>query len=126
MYSYSGGLDLIISALSVVVSIVTLITVLVSLVCNWRLFTKAGTPGWWSLIPLFNVFVMIRLAGLPKYYIFLFFIPYVKFPAIAYFGYRFLRAYQVGIGMYILYLLMPWALYPYIAFSNKFEYVGAC
>ena len=47
----------------VVVGIVTLIGM-------WKTFDKAGQPGWAVLIPIYNIIVLLRFAGLPWYWVF--------------------------------------------------------
>ena len=34
-------------------------------VSMWRVFVKAGVPGWHAIVPVYNVFAMFRIAGLP-------------------------------------------------------------
>ena len=41
----------------------------------WKIFTKAGEPGWASIIPIYNVFVLLRVAGKPAWWILLLLIP---------------------------------------------------
>lgn len=43
-------------------------------VANWKLFEKAGKPGWASLIPVYNVVVLLDIIGYKWYYIFFFFL----------------------------------------------------
>ncbi len=45
----------------------------------WRVFEKAGKPGWASLIPFYNVWVLCEIAGRPGWWLLLFFIPFVNF-----------------------------------------------
>src|SRR5262249_5142191 len=45
----------------------------------WRLFSKAGAPGWASLVPLYNIYVLTRIAGKPGWWTVLQFIPLVNF-----------------------------------------------
>lgn len=45
------------------------------LVGLWKLFEKAGQPGWQAIIPLYNCFVMIKLSGKPVWWILLMLIP---------------------------------------------------
>ena len=35
---------------------VTSICVLLIVIANWKIFTKAGKPGWHSLIPIYNIY----------------------------------------------------------------------
>ena len=43
---------------------------IVSLIGIWKVFTKAGQPGWAILIPIYNFIVLLRIAGLPWYWVF--------------------------------------------------------
>lgn len=44
----------------------------------WRVFTKAGKAGWLVLIPLVNVYVLMKIAGRPGWWLILFLIPLVN------------------------------------------------
>jgi len=58
--------------------IVQLAVVVFLVVCWWKVFTKAGQPGWFCLIPVFNVMVMLQIAGKPMWWVIGFFIPIVN------------------------------------------------
>lgn len=47
----------------------------------WKLFTKAGKPGWASLIPIYNLIVYLQIAGLSPWLILLCIVPFVNFIA---------------------------------------------
>jgi hypothetical protein len=32
---------------------------------QWRVFQKAGQPGWACIIPIYNVYIMTKIAGKP-------------------------------------------------------------
>ena len=36
----------------------------------WKAFAKAGRPGWAVLVPIYNIIVLLRVAGLPWYWVF--------------------------------------------------------
>ena len=65
--------------------------VLLIIVGLWKMFTKAGKPGWASIIPIYNLIVLIEITGKPLWWIVLLFIPFVNF--------------VVGIEMVILFLM---------------------
>ena len=44
----------------------------------WRVFTKAGKPGWAALIPIYNLIVLLQIAGKPAWWLLLFLIPGVN------------------------------------------------
>lgn len=43
----------------------------------WKVFEKAGVPGWKSLIPFYNQWILFELCGYKGAYIFFMFIPCV-------------------------------------------------
>ena len=51
----------------------------VMIAAMWKLFTKAGKPGWAAIIPIYNMVVVLELIGRPIWWIALFFIPFVNF-----------------------------------------------
>ena len=42
--------------------IVALLIAIFTIVCMWKVFTKAGQPGWASLIPFYNIYVTFEIA----------------------------------------------------------------
>jgi len=60
-----------------VVSLIALIFFVLPSIGAYLLFKKAGEPGWKALIPIYNTFVMLRIANRPLYWFFLQFIPVV-------------------------------------------------
>ena len=45
----------------------------------WKIFTKAGEPGWAAIIPIYNFYVMCKIAGKPGWWVILMLIPFVNF-----------------------------------------------
>lgn len=52
---------------------------LVYVVALWKIFTKAGQPGWAAIVPFYNIYIMLQIAGRPGWWILLFFVPGVNF-----------------------------------------------
>jgi hypothetical protein len=44
----------------------------------WKVFTKAGQPGWAAIIPIYNLIVLLQIAGKPVWWLLLFLIPGVN------------------------------------------------
>ena len=61
------------------VAIATLAITVLLIVAVWKIFVKAGHPGWASLIPLYNAYVLLKIAGKPGWWLLLLFIPFVNF-----------------------------------------------
>jgi hypothetical protein len=48
---------------------------LLMIISLWKLFSKAGQPGWASIIPIYQTVVMLQVAGKPIWWIILLFVP---------------------------------------------------
>lgn len=49
----------------------TIIAIAVSVlmvISRWKIFTKAGQPGRWSLIPVYNIYLTFKVAGRPGWW----------------------------------------------------------
>ena len=57
---------------------ITVIYVLL-IIAMWKIFTKAGKPGWASIVPIYNVIVMFQIIGLNPWLLLLYLIPVVNF-----------------------------------------------
>lgn len=44
----------------------------------WKVFTKAGKPGWAAIVPIYNLIVLLEIVGRPIWWIALMFIPCVN------------------------------------------------
>lgn len=47
--------------------------VLIAIVAMWRIFTKAGQPGWAILIPFYNVYILTQVVKRPGWWMLLYF-----------------------------------------------------
>ena len=45
-------------------AVVMLVVFVITIIAEWRIFTKAGEAGWKSLIPIYNAVVLFKIAGL--------------------------------------------------------------
>lgn len=41
----------------------------------WKVFTKAGQPGWAAIIPIYNIYIMTKIGGKPGWWTLLCLIP---------------------------------------------------
>jgi hypothetical protein len=44
----------------------------------WKVFEKAGKPGWAAIIPFYNIWIMLEIIGRPGWWLLLYFIPVVN------------------------------------------------
>lgn len=38
------------------------------IIAGWKIFTKAGEKGWKSLIPIYNVYIMLKISGMKNWF----------------------------------------------------------
>jgi hypothetical protein len=64
----AGGIGLVALLIYVAIALLMIISL-------WKVFSKAGQPGWASIIPIYQTVVMLQVAGKPIWWIILFFVP---------------------------------------------------
>lgn len=78
-----------------------------AIICMWRMFQKAGLPGWGSLIPFYNIYLRLKMAGRSgRWLLSLLFPPlFAIILIITYFDIakRFGRHWTFGLGLWFLY-----------------------
>lgn len=72
----AGIVGLICGLVIFVIYIAVLILVIAGM---WKVFVKAGKPGWAAIVPIYNIIVLLEIAKRPLWWIILFFIPLVNF-----------------------------------------------
>ena len=46
-----------------------------AIVCHWKVYSKAGEPGWACIIPIYNLIIFLKIVNKPWWYLFMFLIP---------------------------------------------------
>lgn len=52
--------------------------IVIQIAAWWKMFEKAGKPGWAAIIPIYNLIVLLQVGGKPLWWIILFIIPLVN------------------------------------------------
>jgi len=50
----------------------------VVIAAGWKVFEKAGQPGWAIIIPIFNIYIMLKIVGRPGWWLVMYFIPVIN------------------------------------------------
>jgi Family of unknown function (DUF5684) len=74
MENYDSGL----SSVPVAFIVIYLLIILVCIIAMWKVYTKAGKPGWACIIPIYNLIVLLEIVGKPVWWFLLFLIPCVN------------------------------------------------
>jgi hypothetical protein len=90
----------------------------------WKLFTKAGKPGWAAIIPIYNLIVLLQIAGKPAWWVLLFFIPVVNLIILIIIWLNVAKAFGKGAGFAIGLIFLSPIFVPILGFSDA-QYSGA-
>ena len=116
--SSAAGMLGILSGVSLAMLIIPLAISILLLVSMWKIYTKAGKPGWASIVPFYNAYVMCEIAGKEGWYMLLYLIPvvniYVSFVINDGLAKRFGKSTGFAIGL----MFLPIIFFPILAFSS--------
>jgi hypothetical protein len=106
-------------------STLLVIAIVVAVIAGfWRMFEKANQPGWGAIIPIYNIILLLQIAGKPVWWIILMMIPFVNIiPAILVplgVAKNFGKSALFGIGL----ILLPFVFYLILGFGDA-KYVPA-
>jgi len=90
----------------------------------WKVFTKAGQPGWAAIIPIYNIIVWLRIAGRPGWWIILLLIPIVGFVIAIVASIDFAKKFGKGAGFAMGLVFLGIIFYPILAWGSA-QYSGA-
>ena len=97
--------------------------VFMTLASFWRIFNKAGEPGWKCLVPIYGAVVFHRIIGRPTWWIVLLCIPFVNIIPSIMECFDLARVFGKGAGFGLGILLLGPLFFMVLAFGSA-EYVG--
>ncbi|MBN1427632.1 MAG: signal peptidase I [Anaerolineae bacterium] len=97
--------------------------VVLLLAAFWKLFTKADQPGWASLIPIYNVVILLKMIGRPAWYVIFVVIPGLNIYLAVLLVFGLARSFGKGPLFAIGLIFLAPILLPVLAFG-KSEYIG--
>ena len=103
---------------SIVGLIISLAIVVFAIASLWKVFTKAGQPGWAVLIPIYNAYVLCKIAGKPGWWVILLLIPIVNIVISLLIALGVAQNFGKGAGFGIGLWLLPIIFYPILAFGD--------
>ena len=90
----------------------------VMIVSWWKIFVKAGKPGWAAIVPLLNTLELLDIAGKPWWYLLLMMIPIVNIVMLFLISINVAQAFGKSSGFGIGLAILPFILYPMLAFGK--------
>lgn len=90
---------------------------------GWRIFTKAGRPGWAALVPFYNVYVLLHVVGRPGWWLMLLFVPVVNIVIAVVLSVDLAQSFGKSTGFGIGLFFLGFIFGPLLAFSDA-TYAG--
>lgn len=107
----------------VVGSVVGIVVGLIGLIAMWKVFTKAGKPGWAVLIPVYNLFVLLEIVGRPAWWLILMLIPLVNFVIMFILAFDLAKSFGKGAGFALGLIFFNLIFFLILGFGSA-QYVG--
>ncbi len=91
----------------------------------YKLFIKAGRPGWEGVIPVYNIYVMLKLSGRPIWWLALMLLPGINILVFIGIIVDFVKSYgKFGLGEHIAAVALPFIFLPKWGFDADTKYIG--
>lgn len=104
---------------SVVVSLILILALLILMVAAlWRVYEKAGKPGWACIIPVYNTLVLLEIVKKPWWWLFLLLIPIVNFIIGVWLTNLVSKRFGQGVGFTLGLIFLPFIFLPLLGLGD--------
>jgi hypothetical protein len=87
-------------------------------VSMWKIYAKAGKPGWATLVPFYNILVLLEIVNKPWWWMLLMFIPYVGLIWGIWSINLLVKRFGKDEGFTVGCIFLPFVFFPILAFGN--------
>lgn len=107
---------------AIIMMIIQLAIGILMIASMWKIYAKAGKPGWAAIVPIYNIIVLLEIIGRPIWWIILYFIPLVNFVIMILVFLDLAKKFGKSAGYGILMIILPFIFIPALGFgSAKYE-----
>lgn len=99
--------------------IVLLFLLVLLIVSIWKIYEKAGQPGWACIVPIYSNLVLLQIVNKPWWWLLLMFIPYVGFIWSIWQVNLLSKRFGHDEGFTVGLILLPFIFYPILAFGES-------
>lgn len=98
--------------------IVWLAIIVFIIAAQWKIFEKAGQPGWACIIPIYNIYIMLKIVGKPGWWLLLFLIPFVNFVFLIWTINLISKSFGKDVGFTVGLILLGIVFWPILGFGS--------
>jgi hypothetical protein len=95
----------------------------VYIIAGWKVFEKAGQAGWKVIIPIYNIYIMLKIVGRPGWWLILFLIPLVNIVVWIILLVDMSKSYGHGVGFALGLIFLGWIFWLILGFGES-RYLG--
>lgn len=107
------------AGLLLIIYLISIIGSLISLIAMWKIFTKAGKPGWAVIVPIYNIVVLFEIIELEWWHVLIaLFVPFAVFIYIIIIDIKLAKVFGKGTGFTLLLIFIPVVGQLMLAFGN--------
>ena len=96
---------------------------LIQVAAMWMIFTKAKQPGWAAIIPIYNIYIMTKIAGKPGIWVLWMFIPLVNIVFVIWLYNMISKSFGHDEGFTVGLLILGIIFWPILGFGGS-KYLG--
>lgn len=99
--------------------VIWLAAVIFYIYCGWKIFVKAGQPGWAAIVPFYNIYISLKIVGKSGWTMLLFLIPFVNFIFAIIVTHELSKRFGKGVGFTLGLLFLSPIFTPILAFDSS-------
>ncbi len=101
------------------VVIIIYLAIIVAVIAGWwKIFTKAGEEGWKSIIPIYNIVVILKIVGRETWWVILMLIPIVNIVVWIIVGVDLAKSFGRGTGFGVGLAFLGFIFAPILGFGS--------
>ncbi|MFC1222365.1 DUF5684 domain-containing protein [Pedobacter sp. BG31] len=105
------------------IAILYLAIIVVMIVGMWKVFEKAGKPGWAAIIPIYNLIILLEIVGKPMIWILWLIIPCVNVVFAIWLYNLVSKSFGKSEGFTVGMVIFPYIFWPILGFGDA-KYLG--
>lgn len=99
-------------------SIVYFGIVVICIASLWKIYEKAGKPGWTCLIPIYNIVVLLEIVNKPWWWLLLLMVPIVNIIVLIMITHLLSKSFGKSVGFTVGLVLFGFVFYPVLGFGG--------
>ena len=116
--STTSGLTGALAAMGLFFWILSMALSILMIVSLWKIFKKAGKPGWASIVPIYNIYIMCEIAEKEWWYVLLSCVPFANIYAMIVLYNGMAKRFGKSGGFVAGMILLPVIFFPMLAFGK--------